>query len=64
MSGERDDHAAMCELAADLPWTEAARFIRAETGDSLIMAVRVCENIARQHPGSVLGTTFNNRYEA
>lgn len=52
-----DDRQAAEELALDMDFYEAIRFLRAQTGFSLREAGYVAESLARQHPKSKLGST-------
>jgi len=61
---EKDDYEAACELASEMFWTDAARFIRAETGVSLREGIYVCERLADQFPSSPLARSWAARAAA
>lgn len=56
-----DDFDAVVELASELHWADAARFVRSETGISLREAGHVCERIMRDYPNSKCGLSYADR---
>lgn len=54
-----EDHfQAVCELALEMKWLDAAKFIRAETGTSLRDARHTVEWLAGQNPSSPIGMSW------
>lgn len=54
-----EDYDAMIELASEMSWADAARFIRSETGHGLRQSTMVIENvIMSRFPNSVCAESY------
>jgi hypothetical protein len=56
-----EDYGTMIEMALEMTWVDAARFIRDEQGVSLMEGIARVENLACQHPNSALAQNLATR---
>jgi hypothetical protein len=55
------DYEAAYDIASDMTFVEAAKFLRAEIGYTLLQAAQRAERIAQERPDSPLAASLYNR---